>query len=232
MTCHRFFVAFVPPTSELQITDQRLCHHMNDVLHLVVGEAITVFDGSTERRGILREITRQVVRVQLGIIVVIPPPLVNVTLAVSLLKGDGWDDMVRHGTEVGVYSFQPLICQRSVVSKLSAHKRQRYELIAREAAEQSGRQQVPLILEAQDFTHWIQTQTPTNTFIAHMTGMPVSGMLAQSTLSVVVGPEGGWSDQELQTARSLTIPVIQAGQTVLTARFAPLAFASFLLFRV
>lgn len=74
------------------------------------------------------------------------PKRPRVTLVQGLAKGDKMDSIVRHATEVGIASFVPLICDRSVVKldgKKAAARRSRWAAIAKSASMQSGRPNMP-----------------------------------------------------------------------------------------
>lgn len=230
MKIHRFSLDHVPSGDELEVTDPKLLHQLQDVLELRVGETVQVFDPQTERLATVASTQRHRLVLQLGAAV---DPLANLPcelhVAVSLLKGDAWDDMVREVSQLGVSSIQPLISERTIVRELTSHKRERYQTIAREATELSGGRETPLILEPQEFTDWIGTANPSTTFILDQSGEALANLSLPQQLWIVIGPEGGWTTKELAQAQKHNIKTLSLLPRVLTARFAPGAAAATIL---
>lgn len=230
MKVHRFSIDQLPSGDQLVIADPYLLHQVRDVLELRVGEQIQVFDQQTERRASILSLVKDQLVISLGEPVSPPPPLSHALhLAVSLLKGDAWDDMVREVSQLGVKSIQPLVCQRTIVRELSKHKRVRYELIAREATELSGGLHKPVVLTPMDFSDWVTQADPTQVFVLDQSGQALSGSVLPQQLTLGVGPEGGWTSEELKVVNSHEIKLVSLLPRVLTARFAPAACAAAIL---
>ncbi|MGC8782042.1 MAG: RsmE family RNA methyltransferase [Anaerolineae bacterium] len=89
-------------------------------------------------------------------------PAIHITLFQAMLKGERFGWALQKGTEIGVSAFVPLICERSVVDDLSAieHKRERWQRIIQEAAEQSGRGRLPVLHPAQAFPQALGLHLP------------------------------------------------------------------------
>lgn len=231
MKVHRFSLDHVPLGDELIITDPQLIHQFLDVLELRVGEQVQIFDQVNERQASIGFLNRDQLILSLGVTLDPLPPLVHqLQVAVSLLKGDAWDDMVREVSQLGVTSIQPLVCQRSIVRELNNHKRKRYELIAKEATELSGGREVPALLPPINFLEWVAQTDPTRTFLLDQAGQPLSTLSLPQQLTFGIGPEGGWTPEELQTASHQGLTQASLLPRVLTARFAPAAAAAALLF--
>lgn len=232
MKVHRFSLDHLPLGDELVVTDQKLLHQLQAVLELRVGEVIQVFDPHTERSATIVVTDRQQVVLRLGHTVHPLPQLASeLHLAVSLLKGDAWDDMVREVSQLGVKSIQPLICERTIVRQLTTHKRERYGAIAREATELSGGQAIPVIHQPLLFTEWLAMVDPTKAVLLDHSGSPIADHHWPKVLWMAVGPEGGWTPQEFAQATTQGLVVVSLLPRVLTARFAPAAAAATLLSR-
>ncbi len=130
-------------------------------------------------------------------------PGLHLTLAQAMLKGNGFDWVVEKGTEIGISRFVPLITQRSVVAR---GRRGRWEKKALAAMKQSTRSRCPEIAEPQSFDNFVTTPQEGELFIAHdhdLGARPdslITLLEHQSRAVLIVGPEGGFSEQEVTLA--------------------------------
>lgn len=205
--------------------------HLSQVLRVSRGSAVRAFDG----RGY--EADGVVVDVEPGRVVVeLDEPrrgeveaAVAVTVAVSLLKGDKLADVVRQCTELGAYDFQPLLTERSDVPLLSANKLERLRRVAREAAKQSGRTLVPAVAEPVSLE---ALSLKGVAFLAHprakqTLSQAAEGITEEATL--VTGPEGGFSDREVEALEARGVVPVRLGARILRAETAPVALLAALL---
>jgi 16S rRNA (uracil1498-N3)-methyltransferase len=201
-------------------------HHLLDVLRLPTGAVVAAGDGAGRfrlcRLGACDDKSRgrrarSVILEPISPIVTQPASTQPVTVAFSLLKGDRFEWAVQKLTELGVDRIVPLLTTRTIVrlapNELS-RRAQRLRRVAREAASQARRTHLPQIAEPINLEGFLAAQTG-DVALAE----PGGGPLAPETRCVVVGPEGGWSDDEL--AR---IPTrVGLGNTILRAETAALA---------
>ncbi|MEM8808238.1 MAG: 16S rRNA (uracil(1498)-N(3))-methyltransferase [Cyanobacteria bacterium P01_G01_bin.38] len=163
------------------------------------------------------------------------PKGLGLTLVAALPKA-GFDDVVRQVTEIGVTHIQPLLSQRTLL-RPSDNKLKRWQRIAQEASEQSERLWVPTIQAPLSFETWVRGNTPLvgNTdkasfFCVARGDAPllladIQGLLAtRPTLpvSVAVGPEGGWTPEEIAEAQTQGHTLVSLGSAVLRATTAAL----------
>jgi 16S rRNA (uracil1498-N3)-methyltransferase len=153
---------------------------------------------------------------------------VVVTLMVALPKGNGFEEIVRYGTELGVNQFIPLISERTLL-KPSVHKVQRWRKIATEAAEQSERLIVPEICAPISFKeHLSQTSAyKGNKYIAvARQTVPTLGSILKPINSkeiiIATGPEGGWTTPEVEMAIAYGFKPVSLGKRILRAITAPI----------
>lgn len=144
----------------------------------------------------------------------------QVTLVQGLAKGDKMDSIVRHATEVGISSFIPLVCERSVV-KLDAKKalarQSRWRAIAKSASMQSGRPSIPEVSlplgvsetasTVDDATAvlvcWEEADLGSTIRRALDEALGGQGVLPRDAhVAVIIGPEGGLSSEEVHTLLS------------------------------
>ena len=230
MSFARFFApaAGVPGDRILLPVDE--AEHLTRVLRLSSGDRVRVFNGrGAEFEAVVDAADREGVRLTIGApCVPAPEPRVAITLAQSVLKGDKMDDVVRDAVMMGVAAIHPIVTARSEISLASltrGRRRERWERIAVSSAKQCGRAVVPSIAEPRQFNARIGSSGedfPSSVFILVEPNTSAGVALAnlEPTIpehaTLVVGPEGGWTAEELQTAASLGT-LVTLGQRTLRA---------------
>lgn len=174
-------------------------------------------------------------------------PRAQIVLYQSLLKADKFAWALQKGTEVGIARFVPIISARCIVDRASKHKLARWEEIIQEAAEQSRRGRLPSLGPVALFSDALQSAATgarargTVAWIAYESERAVDlraaleanpDLLTNSapTIHLLIGPEGGFSPEEVEQAQSLQISSITLGPRILRAETAALVAASALLF--
>ena len=159
-------------------------------------------------------------------------PLPKLGLAIALIRR-GMDDVMRMACELGVDRLQPLDCQRCVPQ--AEHRPERWRSIVQEAVEQCERlwaPQLPGLCAAEDW--WAKPDHNDLRLIAvtRDAGSPrLTELLATQTYEdrsiwLSIGPEGGWSDQELAAAQATGWLFVSLGDTILRSSTAAVAGAS------
>ena len=158
------------------------------------------------------------------------PPLI---LAQALLKGEKMGWVIQKATELGVSAIIPLITDR-IILKLSGKQEEthqaRWKRIALEAAQQSERWTLPTILPLQTFQQFLEgpRQNPPILMAEREKGaslltIPCSTEKPELGVTIVVGPEGGWSAEELEAAQTNNWTFASFGKEILRAETASLA---------
>ncbi len=154
---------------------------------------------------------------------------VAITLMMALPKGNGFDEIVRYCTELGVTSIAPILSDRTLLNP-SPQKLERWQRIASEAAEQSERAVVPTILQPVAFNTAIKETTATHRYICEARGdYPHLQQVINKTANeiiIAIGPEGGWTNQELEIAIASGFQPISLGRRILRAVTAPIVAIS------
>lgn len=149
---------------------------------------------------------------------------VTVTLMVALPKGNGFDEIVRYCTELGVTCIAPVLSDRTLLNP-SPQKLERWRRIATEAAEQSERCFIPTILEPVPFTTAITASLGSHRYICEGRGdYPHLNNLIESdtsTITIATGPEGGWTEGEISLAIASGFQPVSLGRRILRAVTAP-----------
>jgi 16S rRNA (uracil1498-N3)-methyltransferase len=145
-------------------------------------------------------------------------PTRNVTLYCSVLKRENFEWVVQKCAELGVKNIVPVIAGRTVKTGL---KMDRLRMIAKEAAEQSGRGVVPEICEPMNFASALleAKKNALNIFFHTKTGKH-KDQRTMNTIGLWIGPEGGWTEQEAKQALDLGFQMGSLGMLVLRAETA------------
>jgi 16S rRNA (uracil1498-N3)-methyltransferase len=204
--------------------------HLREVLRLKAGDEVQVFDGEgREFRAVVAQARREFAELELGDETGSPKPEspLKLTLAVALLKGEKFDLVVQKGTELGVNKFIPLVTRYADIrlrDESDAAKRvTRWQRIALEAAKQCGRSIVPEVETPTQFAS-VLTENPCLMF-SERGGEALNRDLKTQSLTAIIGSEGGWSDEELNLAEEMQVPIVTLGGRILRAETAAIATA-------
>jgi 16S rRNA (uracil1498-N3)-methyltransferase len=202
--------------------------HVSRALRLKTGDSITVFDGrGGEYEAVLQRIDRDRVEVKVGAFRDVErEPALRVGLVQGLPEADKMDWIIQKAVELGVAWIQPIVCDRSVV-RLSAERAARREAhwrrVAIAACEQSGRNQVPEVRPTLSFQGWIAEPATPMRWMLRPDAPPMAARARpDGPFELVVGPEGGFSERELDLA-STRAEALSLGPRVLRTETAPLA---------
>ncbi|CCQ94323.1 Ribosomal RNA small subunit methyltransferase E [[Clostridium] ultunense Esp] len=213
-------------------------HHILHVMRFQVGDKVIVGDG--QERAYLVELTSLSQKKGEGIIL---EPLyeerelpVKVTLAQGLAKGEKMDWIIQKATELGVFAILPFTSSRTIV-KLDKTKAQerilRWQRIAKEAAEQCHRTHLPQILppvpyekllqmaQGYDFSFIPYEKEGSRSLFPFVERIPVNRRIL-----VVIGPEGGFSEEEVQRAEKAGIYPVSLGKRILRTETAAIVALS------
>lgn len=226
----RFFLA-TPPLGTSALLEGDEARHLTRVLRAKVGDTVALFDGrghAWEAR--VAGIGRDRVKLDLGnALPTIPPPAVTVTLAVALPKGDRQKWMVEKLTELGVSRLVPLITTRGVAEATDS-ARSRLERGVVEACKQCGRDTLMEIGAATSMADLLAAApTGTRTLLADPHGSPPEAVLAAeptAAILVLVGPEGGFTAEEVTTLEAAGCQRITFGRHILRVETAAVAAAA------
>lgn len=229
----RFFIDCKLALGELELPATAARHVQ--VLRLQPGQAVTLFDGSGgEWSAELTLMDRR--SVQARVLAHSPRECENavaVTLTLAMPANDRMDALVEKATELGAVAVQPLVTERSVL-RLAGERGQRrqahWQAIAIAACEQCGRNRVPVVLQVQTYATWLAAlpaaaTTDARLLLGWREASPWTDTLASagSALTLLSGPEGGFTEAEEALARSHGFAVVSLGPRVLRADTAPLA---------
>lgn len=201
-------------------------HHAVRVLRLRVGENVTASDGRGRVvRAIVRDSADGLLRCETVEEWSVPPITPTLTVWPAIAKNDKLDLVVQKLTEVGVAVIRPWLSERSIVrwdeNKREAHG-ERWRAIAYAAAKQSRRAWLPQVHDPVDRVEPSEQVVVLHEEAEHPLGAILSD---QADLSLVVGPEGGLTENEIEQMTSRGAQVASLGTTVLRAETASIAGA-------
>ncbi|MDD5434065.1 MAG: 16S rRNA (uracil(1498)-N(3))-methyltransferase [Nitrospira sp.] len=215
-------------------------HHLRDSLRIKNGEKIFCVDEDRIRYTVtVREIRKDLL---VGEIIKkeerksVPPLYIN--LVQSIPKGPKFDVIIQKATELGVNTISPVISERSVVrleKERSDEKLRRWNRIALEAAQQSDRRDIPDIASPVSLRDFLSSYKKGDMNLLLWEGEKRQGIkdvLTNSgdvkSINVIIGPEGGFSDNEAGLAVSAGFISVSLGELILRTETAPIAVLSIL----
>lgn len=197
-------------------------HYLQRVLRLQAGDRFLALDGQGQiwEATLQSEATQAILHPAPQSVRPTSAPQPRITLAAALPK-QGFDEVVRQATELGVAQIVPILSDRTVL-KPSANKLQRWRRIAAEAGEQSERLTVPTVKEPLAWSQWLAHESQ------DLRLMGVARQAAPSLLSVclstpcpaleiAIGPEGGWTAAEINGAIAHGYQPVTLGSAILRA---------------
>jgi 16S rRNA (uracil1498-N3)-methyltransferase len=216
--------------------DATQAHHLRDVLRLDRGAAVEAFDDVGRTAPATVE-TCDAHHVILRVGNVAEPSAGQVLIvAAAIPKGDRADWMVEKLSELGVARFIPLITQRSVVHPRGQNKRDRWQRIATESAKQSRRSGVMEIGEVATLEGALKDEggrmkdeakgSRGNGLYLSPGGAPISSFILQPSSFLVIGPEGGFTDDEVRLMDDLGLTGVKLTGTILRVETAAVAAAA------
>lgn len=226
--------------------------HITRVLRNKEGESIELFDGKGSRyKGIIRSIGQDGT-VSGDILETLSsknkPFPVKVNLYLGLLKASHWEWALEKGTEIGVHSFTPVITPRTVVhlrENATSKKRERWGKILASAAKQSRREELPVLNEPKHYRDAIVEATKEGLTLVgwakhgSTTYAGLRDILGKArrennslVVNIFIGPEGGFSDEEIELAETDGASLFSLGPNTLRAETAAATAAAIVFYEL
>jgi 16S rRNA (uracil1498-N3)-methyltransferase len=225
---HRFFVDTAPAERAFLTGDQ--ARQIATVLRLQPGERVILvadlIDHEVELQAVApAQVTGKVVA-RRPVATELP---FRLTLAVPVLKGDRSEEVIEAASQLGVSRFVPFTSARSVVRELSSAKRERWQKIAREAAETAHRGAIPRVDELSPWgALFVRLDGRIVVCWEEASGPRLLEASRDGDVSLVVGPEGGLSAEEIEAARAHDAAIASLGKRILRAETAAIAAVAML----
>ena len=235
---NRFFIQPEEIKGQIVHFPPDLSHQISHVLRLKEGELVAVLDDSGTVYDVeigFDPVGKLVQGRIVGSSLATGEPNVAIELCVGLSHRDKFEWILQKGTEVGVSLFTPFTSSRTLVQsgELKPKRRERWESIIREAAEQSGRGKLPRLNDPVALDELLKSDLNAETlslFAWEGVG-PESPALAEllkgfsgDRIRLYVGPEGGFSEEEAEAARAGGCQLVSLGSRILRMETAAILF--------
>lgn len=208
--------------------------HIARVLRMQAGEQICLFNGDgTEYQAELVCVEKR--RVSAAVTGASEPSRISplkVDIGQSISRGDRMDYAIQKATELGVSTITPLLSERCEVRLKSDRlnkKQQQWQQLAISACEQSLRTDIPTIDVPCGLDSWITNcRAELKLVLHHHCAQPLANFTPPSSVALLIGPEGGLSEAEVQRAIDAGFQSVAIGPRVLRTETAPVAALSIL----
>ena len=217
-------------------------HQISRVLRLRVGQQVVLLNGSGREYLVRLDVVRSSTvsgQVQ-GILSSRPEPKLKLTLYQALVPRDRFETVLQKGTEVGIARFVPTRCERSIVpggDAVDEKRLERWRRIVTEAAEQCERGIVPTVTRPLQFVEAVSEAAAAGAVLvawereeARSLRDGLTAIRSLRSLALFVGPEGGFTEQEIAQAMSLGALTVSLGRRVLRTETAGPVLAALALY--
>ncbi len=233
---HRFFIPQERIEGDKVCIKGKQALQIHNVLRAKPGQSLIVLDNTGFQYQIkLSSVDKNMVRGEIIDCSFCPnEPKVQVHLYQALLKGSKFEFVLQKCTEVGVASFTPMLCERCVSRDIGKTRMSRWQTIITEAAEQSQRGKLPLLEPLLPFEKACDSAFGLSMLPwEEESELGLKNVLRErnaTTINIFIGPEGGFSAQEVEFARSRGIIPVTLGKRVLRAETAALVAVTLVLY--
>jgi 16S rRNA (uracil1498-N3)-methyltransferase len=208
-------------------------HYLSRVLRLSTGDSVTLFNGDgKDYSGEVCDVQRQGIIISLMAGEVLEnESFLKITLVQAISRGERMDQSLQKATELGVFCIQPVTSQRVEVrldEKRRAKRLAHWKGVVISACEQSGRAVIPEVKAPLCLDDWLKNSKGLTRLVLDPTAKTSLSSLSTTadTISIVVGPEGGFSDGEMKDLRKGGVKEVSLGPRVLRTETAgPAAIA-------
>jgi len=214
--------------------DKKLINQIKKVLRAKEGDKFWLFEGSgSEYLGQLIELSNNQVKFLLiDSRLSATEPDTQITLYQALIKADKFEWVLQKAAELGVKKIVPITTNRSLVQQISSTKMKRYQEILKEAIEQCGGAILPELFLPLSFSVAVKVaaQQPGIKMIAWEKEKD-NQLITDKIISIFIGPEGGFADEEILLAKDFNIQTVSLGGRILRSETAAISAISRLIIK-
>ncbi|MCF6765477.1 16S rRNA (uracil(1498)-N(3))-methyltransferase [Thiotrichales bacterium 19S3-7] len=234
MRIPRVYIPELSENDKVFYLTEEIHHYLIHVLRLKTNHPIILFNGvkTLEFHGIITELSKKQTTIKLLKTVKIDTmPKINIHLLQAISKGERFEYAIQKATELGVMSITPLITERIDV-KLSTErfrkKIQHWQKIAISASEQSNRVIIPTVKQPLKLSEFEKPNNALAFILSPYTKNSLSNYSNEhaNDIYIIIGPEGGLTNAEIQQAIQKGISDIRLGPRILRTETAPVAMIS------
>jgi len=147
----------------------------------------------------------------------VPPPAIELILAQAMIRSTAFELALEKAVEVGVTRIVPFVAARS---NMTSSRIERWRRIIVEAAKQSKHFHVPAVEDPLTFPQVLDLSAASKIVFSERQGNSLRSSLYGAPVLYLIGPEGGWTDQELESAHSRGFRFVSLGQEILRSETA------------
>ncbi len=219
---------------DIFLLDAKAAHHLMNVLRARVNDPVIIFNGQGgEYHAVIVNISKKNVEVRIDAFVLndVESPL-DLHLVQGIARGEKMDFIIQKAVELGVKKITPLITERCNVKlkeDRSEKRWQHWQSIIISACEQSGRNVIPALAPPIKFNDWLAAIKSSHCFVLspHVTStLSEYEFASHAAISVVIGPEGGLSEAEINAVIAQGGLPLRLGARILRTETASLAVLS------
>jgi 16S rRNA (uracil1498-N3)-methyltransferase len=204
--------------------------HLRTVLRLLPGEIIGLFDGfGNEFECRIDSVKTK--RTSVTVLKKVPPSsnesALKITLGVPLIKPSNAELIVKKAVELGISAVVPVVTEYCGIHA-RRFKKERWEKIVIESSKQCGRATLMTVSEKKDFERFVVDSGGLCLMFSESEGKSLPAKIIGDEITAVIGPEGGWSDNENKAAVEKGFSLIHFGGRILRAETAAIAICSIL----
>ena len=235
----RFFVDNILPGNDFVSITGKEARHIRNVLRMKKGEMLILMDREGESyEATIEAVHHKEVKTRITkTIPPLPPSPLTISLAQALIKSHPMEYLIQKATELGIHSIHPFYSERTVIQLKSAHlknKMERWMEIMKSSCKQCGRVSLPELNTPLLFEELINNAANTKTSKIMLWEDEDKGDLKELLRSwssapqifVIVGPEGGFTINEINLARDAGFHTVSLGNRILRAETAALSLLS------
>lgn len=214
--------------------DEGPSHHIGKVLRMQAGRELVLFNGAGgEYTAAITEVGKRQVAVNItGFSAGDRESPLAIELAIGISRGERMDWVLQKATELGVTRITPLLTERTEV-KLKGDRQDKkgehWQQIVISACEQCQRNRLPQLSAAQTLQDFLPGVSAAQKYVLHhRTATALAGQQQPASVCLLIGPEGGLSDREIQAAEQAGFSALALGPRVFRTETAPIAALSVL----
>jgi 16S rRNA (uracil1498-N3)-methyltransferase len=218
-----YLPAPVIANSQIQIADEEHRHLM--VSRAAVGEVVELFDGQGKVwRCEIVEVARRLTTARILNERQVPRPTLDLTLGIAMIQRSAFELALEKAVEAGVTRIAPFVAMRSKEAR--GERRDRWLRIVIESAKQSKHFHLPHIEPVLSYVEVLRLPAVSKIMFAERAGGPLKSALAGAPVLYLIGPEGGWTDDEMTAAASAGFRQAALGANILRAETAAIIGAA------
>lgn len=233
MQIPRLFIDMPLSSGETVLLPRDKAHYISNVLRMRAGDSIKVFNNlGYEYESSIIDITKKTAQIKLSKSIQIEneSPL-KITLCLAIARGQHMDFSIQKAVELGVSNIVPVISEFSNVKLEDSrvqNKLTHWQNIIISASEQCGRNTLTRLQKPLDFSKWLELDTSMKRLILHPASQQsLSGIdMQDNELSLIIGPEGGFSEHEVKLSEEKGCISISMGPRILRTETAVVAAVS------